>query len=829
MRWGAGVLQRAGGRALAGCVCSGGEERERNANALQEFLAVPHEVVGGRGARASLLSGALLKIACALDLAGMPNARGEGGPEAQRHAARLLAEGTSTDLQPKLLCHKRAASPGPGVSCSPVSCASTNACPPAPSAPLHSYTALAGSTSTTPSAPAPRFVSNPCSRPRPSTTVHTTTTAMKRKFSLNLAPIVSMPHARSHEPEPELMSAAQKVPTKQENRALKESLATRDISTPSSPYVNRRMLSPKVEAELRAACEAVLNEDGNSYGAAAALQAQESSMDFLALQRSMKAMEQAQKQSSHRRTGSHPPSNPLPRRDVQPTESTARLPSNAFAYKPDAALRDLFPEHGPYPIHANMSRRREGYGTAHDTKSSRNISGKHRDHHQDHSATRYVGYDRPSTAPIGRGVDSPDTNYSTPMSASTMEHHRNNASTAMTSADPSRTSKRNSHHMFSDEDAASRADAAASSWMRHEYERRKEGDLDRRPSTRTSRAASVTKSIKSEIKEYFRPGSSGLSRATSRESLRSRSSDATAAQAPAQHGWRSWSLQRRPSDTSLNSRSSSIRGRNDVRSKESKKEINLNRELPPLPSLDQWKDPEEDAPAHRVPVQKPISPKHIANLMQTPPKTRTRSTHIAHQQSVDRRQRRPDDVSRKSSLQHQARPAVRATSSDPEVPMHFQPRTEDSIARDLAQSHELMSMRYGPSNDAINRSSPSLVDSGHSPDEPDQNRKPSMKISIDHFRGEAAPNFSKKITAEKPAEYHGQEPRYKYKAEIKANNTLATKSPGNPKGLKKMFSHLGLGGRREKKETWMDKFEKNGVKGGILIHDEAAGSPIVRY
>ncbi|KKY22973.1 hypothetical protein UCDDS831_g03408 [Diplodia seriata] len=131
---------------------------------------------------------------------------------------------------------------------------------------------------------------------------------MKRKFPLNLAPI--------------------KVPTKQETRALKESLATRDISTPSSPYVNRRILSPTVESELRAACEAVLNEDGNSYGAAAALQAEESKMasDFHALQQSMKAMEQAQQQTGHRRTGSHPPSNPLPRREHQPQETTARLP-----------------------------------------------------------------------------------------------------------------------------------------------------------------------------------------------------------------------------------------------------------------------------------------------------------------------------------------------------------------------------------------------------------------------------------------------------------------------------------------------------------------------
>lgn len=622
------------------------------------------------------------------------------------------------------------------------------------------------------------------------------------------------------------------MPSKAETKALKESLATRDISSPTSPYVNRRILSPRIESELRAACEAILNEDGNSYGTAAALQAQESKMDFQVLQRQMKAMEQAQQQTSHRRTGSHPPANPLPRRDRPPVEHTARLPANAFAYKPDAALQDLFPEPGQYPVQANMSRRREGYGTAYDSKpASRNVSGRPREQQQDHTSTRYAAYDRPSTAPIARGVDSPDTNYSTPMSASTMENQRNYASTGMTSAEPSRQSKRNSHHIFNDEDAASRADAAASSWMKHEYERCKEGGAEREPSSRTGRAASVTKSIKSEIKEYFRPGSSGLSRATSRESLGSRGSDATAAQAPASHGWRSWSLQRKPSNTSLSSRSSSVRGRSDVRSKESKKELNLNRELPPLPSLDQWKDPEEDRPAHSVPVQKPTSPTHIANLMQTNPKVRTRKDHIAHQQSIERKQRQPDDVSRKSSEQRPSRPGMRAVGSDPGIPIKFEPRSEESIARDLAQSHELMSMSHGRSTEAINRSSPSLVDSGHSglsPDESSPFHKPSMKISIDHFHGEP-PNFSKKISAEKQMAGRSQERRYKHKAEIKANNTLAPGSQSNVKGLKKMLSHLGLGGKRERKETWMDKFEKNGVKGGILIHDEAAGAPVVRY
>lgn len=117
------------------------------------------------GGRASLLSGRLLKIAGALMIevlleCQMPEQ--ERGPDA-RHAARHCLP---------LTCCCAINAPPPHaqrVSCSPVSCASTNACPPAPPTPLHSYQAQPGSTSIHQFAPAPRLLFPPCSRPRPST------------------------------------------------------------------------------------------------------------------------------------------------------------------------------------------------------------------------------------------------------------------------------------------------------------------------------------------------------------------------------------------------------------------------------------------------------------------------------------------------------------------------------------------------------------------------------------------------------------------------------------------------------------------------------------
>ncbi|KAF2144077.1 uncharacterized protein K452DRAFT_285287 [Aplosporella prunicola CBS 121167] len=611
---------------------------------------------------------------------------------------------------------------------------------------------------------------------------------MKGKFSFNLAPI--------------------KVPTKAETKALKESLATRDIATPSSPFINRRILSPHTEAELRAACEAVLKQDDNSYGQAAALQAAEANAAD-PLHRSMKTMQA-------RRTESHPPAHPAPPRGA--AKPIAAMPSTQ-PHKSNVVPSDASPErhlaHNLIP--ANSSRRRNHQDTLDESKSAIcKASISQSEQRPPQHTSRPIANERPGTGSIGKGLDSPETSYSTPLSASTTDRNPY-ASTARTSAGmPSRCSKRNSHYVHSDEEAASRADAEAANWTRMERERHGREDALHRPVSRTSQTASARRSV-TDIKEYFRPGSSQLSKSASRDSLRSRRSEAASTQPTTQkHGWRSWGVQRSSSSDSLGSRSGSIRCGSTERNQDGKKGINLNRELPPLPSVDQWK-----APRPEVPYSKPSNPTHIANLMQVQPKAHSRRNGHDRQTPREHRTRqRADAGSRTASSQH---------SNDSDVPMHFQPRQQDPLTRDLASSHIdfdnlISAMKYTRKQDGTNLSNPSLADSGHGVEQPHQARRPSMKISIDQH-GEKAPSFSRKASMED----RSLDAKYKNVVQLKADET----SPSSPVhsamgGLKKVFTGLGLG-KHKKSETWMDKFERSGVKGGVLIHDEAAGAPVVRY
>ena len=144
-----------------------------------------------------------------------------------------------------------------------------------------------------------------------------------------------------------------------------------------------------------------------------------------------------------------------------------------------------------------------------------------------------------------------------------------------------------------------------------------------------SRPQSRSKNITRQIKEYVRPGTGTSSRKPSvelsRSVSRSRSIDSfrstVSAIAPSFDSstsrWRSWKPWHRNQDSVAVSEvsrpgtsDSNVRGRASARDthgsspSKPKPPINLNRELPPLPGLDQWKPVEVE----------PEKPKHIVNL-----------------------------------------------------------------------------------------------------------------------------------------------------------------------------------------------------------------------
>jgi hypothetical protein len=118
-------------------------------------------------------------------------------------------------------------------------------------------------------------------------------------------------------------------------------------------------------------------------------------------------------------------------------------------------------------------------------------------------------------------------------------------------------------------------------------------------------------------------------------------------------------------------------------------------------------------------------------------------------------------------------------------------------------------------------------------DEHHQSRSGS-KLSMDASRLEAAaPNFSRKISADIIRERDRNEEYQNVMKITPVGQSWSTSAKEENKSkLKKVFSSWVL--RKEKKENtgqgnWMDQFEKNGIKGGVMSQEEAALPPVVRY
>jgi hypothetical protein len=84
-----------------------------------------------------------------------------------------------------------------------------------------------------------------------------------------------------------------------------------------------------------------------------------------------------------------------------------------------------------------------------------------------------------------------------------------------------------------------------------------------------------------------------------------------------------------------------------------------------------------------------------------------------------------------------------------------------------------------------------------------------------------APNFSRKISAEVP-----RSPKEK----IPYKNVVQVSGPAKDEQKSKLRRVLsGWMLKKEKKEDWMGKVEKQGVRNGVMVQEEAALPPVVRY
>ena len=352
-------------------------------------------------------------------------------------------------------------------------------------------------------------------------------------------------------------------------------------------------------------------------------------------------------------------------------------------------------------------------------------------------------------------------------------------------------------------DPAAAADAQATEWMRRELEKKKQPqDASDRPSrpSMPARPPSRTASIKSSVKEYVFPGSRSraLSRAQSKESLRSASTSEGqgVSRNGSSAGWRGW-VPRRSSSRS-NSRPGTSKGSTDEPAQPRKSEsngINLNRELPPLPSLDSWKEPEkpqvEKAAAQKSP-KSPTTGTHIASVMRS---------HEEHS-SPPRKQRQNVP----SALVFQPDHTLPARSSSRKQGSQAIPQTSRTVPNSPANADQIMT----------GWSSTSHFDN-----------RLELGSSI-HTRAKSGGSHSASTSHRSAGDATSQAG-----SDLRTHRTISTgpKSAGKEEQkskLKKIFS--GWIHKKEKKEDWMQKMEKEGIKEGMLVQDTgASSSPVVRY
>jgi hypothetical protein len=330
--------------------------------------------------------------------------------------------------------------------------------------------------------------------------------------------------------------------------------------------------------------------------------------------------------------------------------------------------------------------------------------------------------------------------------------------------------------------------------MRQERDRHEPSDPQARPSTAV-RPPSRARSIRNNIKEYVFPGtgSRSLSRAPSHGSLRTLNTNASQESpidpplSASSQGWRSWALPRRSTSRS-NSRPGTSKGHPEDAEQPKKPNpnvVNLNRELPPLPSLDSWKESVQPPPEK---VRSPTSAAHIASLMrpQEPPQPERAAGKKSHRRSGS------DTL----AMQYNASLGARSPPSHNKHAPQSASRSKTLTPDSLAISGQTLFGSVSTSNLTHTR------------------QKSSDSISTPKKSSEPL-SFSRKMSVDTPT-------RSTFSHEVKVSRKEEQKSR-----LKKVFT--GWMTKKEKKEDWMHRIEKEGVKEGVLVQDGAASAPVVRY
>ncbi|MCJ1466372.1 hypothetical protein MMC07_004991 [Pseudocyphellaria aurata] len=460
--------------------------------------------------------------------------------------------------------------------------------------------------------------------------------------------------------------------------------------SPSPSESERPLLSSRVEAQLRRACAIIVQETNPS-------QESDGLPDYNeTLKRLNEEHEKAQKLAAAARaraskpqpqarrprvSGSEPSSNPAP---------YVHVPQNAAAsFEATASQRH---PRSPSRTQEIASERPDGVDSDFYQSVAKEQLSKLRaavDTRPKTSAAACIDYTGPSA----------DTSNSTSPSSTTYEGHARPISTGLSSLDAivipgdekssSPCNVRVSEQILQDGPSASLADASAKAWMAQELSRRRaecgngrsarpanRSSLQKQPDPeRSSSRASTIASVRDGIKDYIRPRASmdGLhSKQPRKDSFRPGSSDGKEIKGVEKNWWRSSGLRRKESWSSFrNSRSAQEDGLGVE-----DEGPDLNRALPALPGLDQYKE-------------KRAAPKHIAQLMRPSrpaakrpagDRSATDSTPVAPEDSYQQflaqaERKKRQEASRRAVEEQMRRDAITASSDFVGSPLqrHSQP------------------------------------------------------------------------------------------------------------------------------------------------------------
>ncbi|KAL5433587.1 hypothetical protein PMIN06_011654 [Paraphaeosphaeria minitans] len=589
---------------------------------------------------------------------------------------------------------------------------------------------------------------------------------MGRKFSFNLAPI-KVP-LRNDKPA-ELSHAEKPVHVR---HVSKDSVTSVNMT-----YISRQRIDPKTEQDLRAACALILQ---NFKPSDHDIPDADPKLDFRGphRRREHKTDEHVR---VHRPTGA--PSE-------HPTSFNARKGSQKVATAPKT-----YPD---LPLRANTGKRRveNPDNTASDAEARRPLKSPTID------APRYV---------LARADTDTDDGMSvgTPLTAST-DTHMYTGSTAPTSVAVTHVSSKRTSRQG--DNPAAIADAHAAEWMRQELEKRRQ-QLAAHPQSRpqtSDKPPSRANSIRSGIRGYMFPGSRSLSRAQSHASLKSQSSDQPKRSGSAQ-GWRSWGLNHSSSRSS--SRPTTSSARKGLVEHEKKSELNLNRELPPLPSLDTWKEPERLKEKPKASVQGA----HIATLMRT--QDQQQQSYAVAARHHHRRSGSDTLAVRYANTSGHVSPLVRSPTQQAFAQKSTVVVVPEDRSMDFDHMISAMSGIQALDEQLKLRANEHTLQ---------HNSYGNPRASADGRL--AAPNFSRKISADGlQSDRPFDADQIAYPNVVQVTATPASKAPEHKSKLRKVFSTWALKKEKKTDQDWMQRIEKDGIKTGVMMQDEAALPPVVRY